>query len=294
MYQHIALCILWILLFGFSFFAHRIFLSERKVQKRFGFLLFSAAAIWIASISFLLPSFMFRMVPFFSTFIIILTGIIFYKGEIRIKAGITIMIYLIFLISESVSGMMGYFYQFFFTSSEITDNIISAGEPGTVIVYGITFCGILLLICFYILPQMKQYINVLTPTFFFRFTRSFFLIYLISNGMMNLLYVNSLPAFFLMSVIFFVFIGIAARSAIHSFQLFLAQENERTKLILQRDCLEQQEEHSKELAEKYSKIRKQNHDISNHLLVISYLIENKRWNETERYIEKILEKKEMF
>lgn len=112
--------------------------------------------------------------------------------------------------------------------------------------------------------------------------------------MMNLLYVNSLPAFFLMSVIFFVFIGIAARSAIHSFQLFLAQENERTKLILQRDCLEQQEEHSKELAEKYSKIRKQNHDISNHLLVISYLIENKRWNETERYIEKILEKKEMF
>ena len=289
--RHIALFILWMLFFVYSFLAHRIFLPRRKTAAPYTILSFAAVIGLIAAGSFLLPLSMFRMVSFLSTFIIVLTGILFFQGKKRQKAGITVMIYLICLIAESISGLAAYVYQIFFTSVRVTNNIVLSGEPGALLTYIIGFGVVMLFVCRGVFPWLRQCISALTPAFFFRFTGAFFLIFLLSNGMMNLLYLHSLAAFCAISVLVFVLIGIAARYAMRSFQVFMEQEKERTKLMLRRNYLEQQTAHAKELEERYREMRRQNHDIANHLFAVSYLIDSGQWEKTQEYIEKLLEKK---
>lgn len=44
----------------------------------------------------------------------------------------------------------------------------------------------------------------------------------------------------------------------------------------------------KKLEVKYTSLRKWRHDIANHLTIITLLLENKRYNEIEKYLEELL------
>ena len=287
MYRYIALMIIWVALL----FSCRIFLPLRKSVKKYYWLLFIVLLILIFIASFLLPVSMFGMASFFSPLIMILPCVIFYKGDKILKGTVLIAVYLGSLVADAGATLIGFLFQHFFTDSIVTGNIVATGELNALFFNDGIFLACLLVFYTNIFPKMKKCMEILTPDFFSHFAGPFLLTYLVSNGIISLIYVESFLSFLGGSLIFFLFVVIMMRYAMRSFRIFLLQENERTKLILQRDCLEQQAEHSKELAEKYSEIRKENHDISNHLCAVSYLIESKRWEEAQKYIETLLKEK---
>lgn len=73
------------------------------------------------------------------------------------------------------------------------------------------------------------------------------------------------------------------------FQNMQRQERSRQQKESQRLLLEKQLLYSQELEAEYQRLRKWNHDISNHLMALSYLLENKKYQEGDAYIQSLLE-----
>ena len=69
---------------------------------------------------------------------------------------------------------------------------------------------------------------------------------------------------------------------------FIRRENERTVLLLKRSQLKEQLKHSEELSRQYQTVRKVNHDISDHLTSIAFLLDSGRSDEAEDYISRLI------
>lgn len=67
------------------------------------------------------------------------------------------------------------------------------------------------------------------------------------------------------------------------------QELDRSNLENQRQLMEQQLSYSHQLEEEYRELRKWNHDIDNHFLSLSYLLENQNFDDCKSYLETLLD-----
>lgn len=70
---------------------------------------------------------------------------------------------------------------------------------------------------------------------------------------------------------------------IHSMEM-LRQQREHQKTLM-----EKQLSYSRELEKEYQELRKWNHDIANHFLALSFLLESEKYQECETYITRLLE-----
>lgn len=291
MHQRISIIIVWLLLFIFASNAYTVFLSPRKTLRKYLPLIYTAACILLAVFLLLLPDRFFRYIFTFSGVIIIFPAF-FYKGSLMEKAVAAIIIYLSTMLSDMTSALAGYLIQSLFTTLPVTGNIVLTGTPLALGCYNIVFLSILLICRFFILPWLRHSLDIFGTAFFFRVTGPFLLAYLAANAFLTLIYSDSLLLFAGLSVAYFLFIGLLTKYALQSFRFFLEEENKRTQLELQKEQLELLAAHTKELSDKYTDIRRQNHDISGHLTALSHLISMEQWQDAADYIDRLIHTKE--
>lgn len=291
MYQRITVMIIWILLAFFSFDAYMLFLIPRNFLRKFGVLILCASSATVAATAMFLSDAIFRYTGPFSA-AIILFPFFFYQGTLIKKAVTAIIIYLSFMLTDMLSVIAGYFIQIIFTSVPVTGNIILTGTPISLISYNTVFAILFLLCRRFILPQFKHFLDIFGATFFFRITGPFLMVYLGANGFLTLIYSDSTQMFVLCSLVFCLFTGFLTKYALQSFRIFIEQEREHMYLLLQKKQLEQLADHLNGLSQKYTDIRRQNHDITSHLTALSYLIDTGQWKDVSDYIDRLINLKE--
>ena len=76
------------------------------------------------------------------------------------------------------------------------------------------------------------------------------------------------------------------------FQQLHDQELHRRQKEQQYKLMQRQLSFSQEIEKEYQEIRKWNHDISNHFISITYYMENQKYEEAKKYLEKLIERAE--
>ena len=75
---------------------------------------------------------------------------------------------------------------------------------------------------------------------------------------------------------------------LRAFRNIYAREKEHELLVQQMDFTKKQMEFSQEMEKEYRSVRKWNHDMENHLFSLNYLINTKKYDEAEKYLESLL------
>lgn len=75
---------------------------------------------------------------------------------------------------------------------------------------------------------------------------------------------------------------------LRAFRNIYAREKEHELLVQQMDFTRKQMEFSQEMEKEYRSVRKWNHDMENHLFSLNYLINTKKYDEAEKYLESLL------
>lgn len=289
MHQHISLIIVCLTLLVFSSDIYTYFLSSPP-EKNLS-LIYAAACMLITVILLLLPVRILLQLYAFSATIIIFPAF-FYRGSLIEKTVVAIILYLFSMVADMISSLAGYIGQLLFTTVPVSGNIFLTGTPAALIIYSIIFPLTFLLFRHFILPHFKFYLNIFGTAFFFRITGPFLLVYLVSNGFLLLVQSHSVLLFAGLSFAFFFIMGLLSRYTLESFHFFLEIERKHTHLELQKKQLELIMEHTKKLSDKYTDIRRLNHDISAHLTALSHLIHMGKWSDSLDYISRLTHQKE--
>ena len=75
---------------------------------------------------------------------------------------------------------------------------------------------------------------------------------------------------------------------LRAFRNIYAREKEHELLVQQMDFTRKQMEFSQEMEKEYRSVRKWNHDMENHLFSLNYLINTKKYDEAEKYLDSLL------
>lgn len=280
----IILIFTWGMFLIYSFLSYRIFFTIDKLKKISYFLLFAvfvtvlfSYAAWTINISF-------YVTPFFSLLIIIFPAL-FCTGSIKDRLIVSAIIYCFFINIDICSSVIAYI----FSDKPVHIHILPASTPASIISYFISYTIIFFICLKFILIPIQENMKLFGSRFFIRWAGPFLILFLLSNAFFAFIYVKSTVLFITGSAAFFALIAFLVRIAIRNFQFYIKKENERTQLLLQEKQFEQQSAHERQLAKQYEDIRKQNHDIGNHLLTLAYLIDNRHEDAALKYIRNILE-----
>lgn len=291
MHYRISIIVVLLSLFIFSSDTYAFLLPSRKWPKRYFILIHIIFILLLTALVLFLPDSHILYLPTCSAAVMFLSAL-FYRGKLVEKAVAAIIFYLFSIISDMVSTLAGYIVQILFTSVPVSGNIVLTGTPPAMAIYSILFPLSFFVYRCVLLPRARYFLDIFGTAFFFRIAGPFLLLYLASNVFLTVVYIDYTELFICLSFVFFLVTGFLARHALLSFRFLLEREKEHTQLALQKKQLELIAAHNRELSDKYTDIRRLNHDISGHLTALSYLISIEKWKDAEDYIHTLTNTKE--
>lgn len=217
---------------------------------------------------------------------IFLPVLLFFKGDIlhRICAGFTA--WTIIVLSESFANILFIIADMLSPNVTLAPVIFLAEKKALLMLFFTIVLAILhFSFCHKLSQILKQRFMNLRPALLFQLG----FIFWFSLFSQNICFSISSPKTLLMFVPFFLVITmLILRIFNRSFKSFEREVQFSFEIQMKNQYLKQQLDSFHETYQEYQNIKKWNHDISNHLLALSYLIEAEKNTEAEQYINALL------
>lgn len=217
---------------------------------------------------------------------IFLPVLLFFKGDIlhRICAGFTA--WTIIVLSESFANILFIIADMLSPNVTLAPVIFLAEKKALPMLFFTIVVAILQFsFCHKLSQILKHCFMNLRPTVLFQLG----FIFWFSLFSQNICFTIASPKTLLMFVPFFLVITMLILAIFsHSFKSFEREVQFSFEIQMKNQYLKQQLDSFHKTYQEYQNIKKWNHDISNHLLALSYLIEAEKNTEAEQYINALL------
>lgn len=225
---------------------------------------------------------------------ICLIGLIFwtclvpFKGKMSTKIFVALLMFFILGTCEGMTSFVLVLLNHIFPSLDLTAFLLlQNSNPRSFIAFLITFDFLLLLVYNFFIPVLQFYLTLLNTKI--ALCLAFPITGLILMVNVLFCYAGNLQTYLLLIFIFSILFICCCIFFLKGVLLLKEVNKQYLENKMVQEQLNLQITHSQMLDQEYIKIRKWNHDISNHLLSISYLIECGDDSMAEQYIENILQ-----
>lgn len=222
---------------------------------------------------------------------LLLTCMVLFHNKVSHKLSAFFIIYFMILICEGSTGAIMRLINLLFPKAElVTYYMLLEGNSRSYIVYVIIDMALYYVVCKLIIPTIQYCLALADVKITLQIAFPIGGALLISNVFAS--YSFNLQQYLLLTaicILIYICSFVLFIRGFHSLQKLNAQQ---LQLELEERQLKSQHTHSKILEKQYEDFRKWNHDISNHLLSISYLIEKGDFINAYNYIGNILDSTE--
>lgn len=285
MWIHVSLALQNTIVILYAFSVCRNFLPLRPCfHRKF---LTGVGLIFLPILFFFLPGSLYSYVSL-TGFISMFSGcFVFFRGSFREKTDLLLYIYLTSIFIETTfSAILSTLDLLFPKADLVVASFYSSSCSPTFILYGLYYLAGFFLLYRMALPVFKKYRYSFQNTKIFRNLEYTIFIVLLSSNIFPLLFLSgkhtvvSIPLYIAFSIIIMRYI-------IKNCRIFTYQETQLHMIKAKQKQLEDELSSYHSYEDRLQKMRKQNHDISNHLLTLSLLAEQEKWQEIEAYISSI-------
>ena len=205
-----------------------------------------------------------------------------YKETIKTKIFHYFTVYFLFLFTEFLISLFFIFVSYLFNRDYLfIDDLFKQGSPSYLIVIGVIFLCDFWMVS--IVKRKELYKNFNTGIMYILIAVFVFI------SAMNMLYGGTEKTFLIVSIIYIVLfvIGLCLVSMGYNYLFKRHQENKMN--LVRHKVVEEQMKDLKRIDKYYKSIRKRNHDLKNHYLIINQLM-NDSIDQANIYIQEILQK----
>lgn len=209
--------------------------------------------------------------------------ILFYRNPFVIKFTSYVMVYLALISAETIPGGILSIINIFFPERSLLPRDIMENEDFyPALIYYIMALTLMIIV-------YKVLIDILQKNYLLLNFKTLLMLsvpFALSFFMENLLYISTgLKQYIVASVIFWFLFVIYVPIFIIGLNRLKEHEILQSQYQSQKKILEQQISYFQSINENDQKNRKWNHDINNHFIAISYLLEEQRYEEASKYID---------
>ncbi len=223
-----------------------------------------------------------------------LVGFIFFaclipfRGSFFLKLFVVFILYFIFGSCEAVSCFSLILLNRLFPHLDLAAYfLLQNSTPRTFLVFMLSFAFLLFLLYRFFIPVLQSYLTLFNTRTAILLAFPITLLILMANLFFS--FNGYLETYILLMCIFSLLFICCCISFLRGlFSLKKLNEQRLQNEIIQKQ-LELQISHSQVLNQEYINIRKWNHEISNHLISISYLIEREDYSTADQYIDHLLQ-----
>lgn len=285
MWSHISLTLQNTILILYAFSVCRSFLPLRPCFHHK--LLTGVSVIVLPILFFFCPDSFFSYVSLTGIISMIYGCLLFFRGSFREKSDLLIYIYLTGIFVEATFCVTLIILDFLFPKAGLVIvSFYSSNHGPTFVLYSLHYLIVFFLLYRIVLPIFKKYRYSFQNTKIFRNLEYTIFIVFLSSNIFPLLFLSRTPTGISIPI-YFVFSMIAMLYILKNCRIFTYQETQIHMMNLKQKQLADEVFSYRRYEKRLQEMKKQNHDISNHLLTLSLLAEQERWQEIEAYISSI-------
>ena len=286
MLRHFSLTLQSAIVILYAFFVCRNFLPLRPCFHHK--ILTGSSLMFFPILLFFIPESLYSYVSLVGFFSMILGCFPFFQGSFREKTDLLLYIYLTGIFIETTFSLMLVALDLLFPAAGLTvASFYSSSHSLTFLLYSLYYLVGFLLVYRKVLPLFKKYRSRLRNAKVFRNLEYIIFIVILSSNIFPLLFLSkkhigvSILTYLIFSLIVMYYITKNCR-------IFTYQETQISLMKIRQQQLENEIASYRKYETEFQKLRKQNHDISNHLLTLRILAEQEKWPEIEAYITSII------
>lgn len=256
----------------------RKFLSHNRVRIFLCFMIFSAFAVVVKYFYQSFGSWVLQLV-------LLLWVILLFTDSLKRKLSAFLIYISIMIISESISGSF-ILSLYALIHGEAAYNIYHTLSTTweILLMTVLTFC-IALLIISKVVPLLKKYSHSIHLTTLAELVFPAQVSSLITG---LILYKEDSPWYGWLIFLYWLIEFLCYLIVLRAFRNIYSREKNHKLLLQQMEFTRKQMEFSQKMEKEYHSVRKWNHDMENHLFSLNYLIDTKKYDEADKYLESLL------
>lgn len=285
MWNHFSLALQSTLVTLYSFFVCRKFLPLHSCFKN-KFL--TGISLMILPVLLLfLPSSLYSYVSLVGICSMLTGCFLFFRGSIREKVDLLLYIYLTAMFIETSFSIVLIILDFLFPQAGfVTASLYSSEHALTFCLYSLYYLIGITVLYRVFLPGFQRYRYSFQNTKILRRLEYVIFVVILSSNIFPLPFLSKKYTG-LSVILYLIFSTCVMYYIMKNCRVFSYQEMQLSLMNLKLKQMENEISSYRHYEEKIQIMRKQNHDISNHLLTLSILAEQEKWQEIEDYISDI-------
>lgn len=282
MWNHFSLTLQSTIVILYSFFVCRKFLPLRPCFKNK--FLTGISLMTLPVLLLFLPSSLYSYVSLVGICCMLTGCFLFFRGSIREKLDFLLYIYLTAMFIETTFSIVLIILDLLFPQAGfVTASLYSSQHTLTFCLYSLYYLIGVTVLYRVFLPGFQRYRCSFQNTKILRHLEYIIFIVILSSNIFPLPFLSK-KYVGLSVILYLIFSTFIMYYIMKNCRIFSYQEMQLSLMKLKQERLENEIASYHHYEEQFQKMRKQNHDISNHLLTLSILAEQKKWQEIETYI----------
>ena len=222
--------------------------------------------------------------------IVILPTLLFYQGAILHKLCASFIACIVINLSEIGASIFFLTLNIFFPEENmVIRDFLTDKHDGMLLFANLLIISIMLFIFYKLQQLLKNCFIYIKPSLVFRLGIPLIIMVIFQNIIFAFPLIRP---FLIFSIFYWITVCLCILMLNTGLKELKKQEEYNIMIDMQKAIITQQLNYFQKTTQEYQKIRKQNHDISNHLLSLSYLIEQGNTKEAKQYINELLKSSE--